>query len=274
MNTKDIRVSFIGGGNMASALITGLVAQGFAAAHILVVEPEAEKRNLLTKKFKVEVTDQLPRAANSDVIILAVKPQQMRDLAIFLSSLLNQQLVISIAAGIRLQDLSRWLGGYQKLVRAMPNTPAQIQAGITAIYATPQVSAAQRDYADHLLKAAGQVVWLDNEAKMDAITAVSGSGPAYVFYFLEAMQEAALALGLNKEEARALSLETFSGASRLATESSEAPAELRAKVTSKGGTTEAAIQHMQTAQVKQQIINAIKSAAARAGVLGQELGKD
>lgn len=259
---------------MARALIGGLQKNNFAMADINVVEPDAKKRAELSANYGINVTEQLPSVATADVIVLAVKPQQLRDLAIFLGSLLQHQLVISIAAGIRSPDLARWLGGYQAIVRVMPNTPAQIQAGVSALYAMPAVSRIQHQQAELILSAVGETLWLEDEAKMDAVTAISGSGPAYVFYFIESMQQAALELGLSEEESRLLSLQTFSGASALATFSAETSGTLRSQVTSKGGTTERAIQTMEAAAVKSAIIKAVKAAAQRSQELGDQLGKD
>jgi pyrroline-5-carboxylate reductase len=207
-------------------------------------------------------------------VVLAVKPQQLRDLSIFLGSLLHKQLIISIAAGIRAKDIARWLGGYQSIVRVMPNTPAQIQAGISGLYALPEVTEHQHSQTETIMNAVGEVLWLDEESKMDAVTAISGSGPAYVFYFIEAMQQGALELGLNEEQAKILSLETFIGASLLAAQSLESTPTLRRQVTSKGGTTEQAIQTMEAASVKSAIIKATKAAASRSQELGDILGKD
>lgn len=269
-----MRISFIGGGNMARALISGLVHKGFDAASISVVETDADKRTQLQQEFGVTATEQLPSVGKADVIVLAVKPQQLRDLSIFLGSLLQRQLVISIAAGIRCADLARWLGGYEAIVRVMPNTPAQIQQGVSALYATPAVTDAQRQQAEEILHAVGETLWLDAESKMDAVTAISGSGPAYVFYFMEAMQQAAIELGFNAEEARMLTLQTFAGASGLAASSKETPATLRAQVTSKGGTTEQALLSMENAAVKAAIIQAAHAAASRSKELGDQLGKN
>jgi len=269
-----MKISFIGGGNMTRALVTGLKQNGFNMPDINVVEPEAEKRAQLKAEFGVNVSEQLPSVSGSDVIVLAVKPQQLRDLSISLGSLLSKQLVISIAAGIRTQDLARWLGGYQAIIRVMPNTPAQIQAGISALYAMPEVSSTQHQQAELILRAVGKLLWLDDEAKMDAVTAISGSGPAYVLYFIEAMQQAALELGLSQDEARNLSLQTFIGASQLAIQSDETPATLRSQVTSKGGTTEQAIFTLEAASVKSAIIKAAKAAAEKSADLGDILGKD
>lgn len=269
-----LKISFIGGGNMAKALIGGMLQQGFPADQINVVESDADKRAALKAEFGINVSEQLPSVANSDVIVLAVKPQQLRDVSIFLGSLLKEQLLISIAAGVRIADLSRWLGGYQAIVRVMPNTPAQIQLGVSALFAATSVSALQRQQAESLLKAVGQILWLDNETKMDAVTAISGSGPAYVFYLIEAMQDAAVALGFSEEEARMLSLQTFAGATRLALQSEDGPQELRHKVTSKGGTTERAIQSMEAANIKRIMSDAANAAAQRSKELGDLLGSD
>lgn len=271
MNTS---ICFIGGGNMASAMIAGLKQQQFSMGLITVIEPDQEKRDFLHNQYGVIATDQLPSAAQADVIVLAVKPQQLRDVSIFLSSLLHQQLIISIAAGIRSTDLARWLGGYNTIVRVMPNTPAQIQAGISGMFATQQVSAEQRTMAETIMKSAGHTVWVTQESDIDAVTAVSGSGPAYVFYFIEAMQDAAIRLGLNADQARLLTLQTFLGASQLAAASEESAATLRAKVTSKGGTTEQAILTMEHQNLKMTIEQAMESAAKRSKELGDILGND
>lgn len=278
MQTQDqlntLKISFIGGGNMARALIGGMLKQGFPAAQINVIESDARKRADLSRDFEVQVTEQLPSVTNSDVIVLAVKPQQLRDVSIFLGSLLKQQLLISIAAGVRSADLSRWLGGHQAIVRAMPNTPAQIQLGVSALFATPAVSELQRQQAQALLQSVGHTLWLDDEAKMDAVTAISGSGPAYVFYLIEAMQDAAMALGFSAEQAKMLSLQTFAGASQLAIQSKDSPEELRHQVTSKGGTTERAIQNLEAANIKRAIAEATNAAALRSKELGDLLGSD
>lgn len=269
-----MKISFIGGGNMARALIGGLMAQGWKADDIGVIELDPAKRQQLQVDFGVAVSDQLPSVATADIVVLAVKPQQLRDIAIFLGSLLRNQLVVSIAAGIRSGDLIRWLGGYNAVVRVMPNTPAQIRCGVSAMFAAPGVSEEQRKQAENILGAVGSTVWLDEEAQMDAVTAVSGSGPAYVFYFIEAMQQAALELGLSSQQARNLSLQTFLGASQLALQSTENPDVLRAQVTSKGGTTERALLSMETAGIKNAIVQALHAAAERSREMGDLLGKD
>jgi len=269
-----MNITFIGGGNMASALIAGLLQKGFKAASINVVEIAPEGRARLEASYGVHTyADLSPEAVATDILVLAVKPQQLCDLAARLRGLLGRQLVISIAAGIRSADLSRWLGGYGLVVRAMPNTPAMVMAGVSGLYAMPAVSEEQRRQAEEILGAVGSTLWLADETRMDAITAISGSGPAYVFYFIEAMQQAAHELGFTPEEARRLSIETFVGAAKLAAGSDEDAATLRARVTSKGGTTERALQTMEAAAVKQEIVRGVLAAAARSRELGEELGK-
>ncbi len=267
-----MKLGFIGGGNMAHALIVGLKQQKFAMQDITVIELEANRRAVLAQALGVHASAELADIQTCDVIVLAIKPQQLPQLAKTLAPLLKNQLVISIAAGIRLADLSRWLGNYATIIRAMPNTPAQIQAGVTGLYAMPSVSKAQIAQADLILSAAGTTLWLDSEEKLDAVTAVSGSGPAYVFYLIEALQEAALALGLSETQAKKLSIATFKGASLLVDASDTPIATLREQVTSKGGTTEQGLLSLQNSQVKQAIILAAQKACERAKSLGDELG--
>jgi len=275
-----MKICFIGGGNMATALIAGLAGKVAQAADIHVVDPNADALERLRTQYGVTTSPDIGTAvAASDVIVLAVKPQQMRDVTAHLktelqSQLANKPLLLSIAAGIRGADLSRWLGGYGAIVRTMPNTPALIGQGITGMVAMAGVSAAQKDAADSIMRAVGQTVWLDEESLIDPVTAVSGSGPAYVFYFLEAMQQAAAEMGLSAEQGKALALATFTGAAQLAAQSEEPVEVLRQRVTSKGGTTHAAITSMEGAGVKQAIVEAMKAAAARGRELGEELGRD
>ena len=258
---------------MASALIGGLLQQGFNASEILVVEINAEARAALSRTFAVQTYAAIcAEALQVDLVLLAVKPQQLKALAAELLPFLQQQLMVSIAAGVRAQDLSSWLGGYARVVRAMPNTPALVRAGITGLYALPGVSAQERGQAQQVLDAVGSCVWLAEEAQMDAVTAVSGSGPAYVFYFIEALEAAALELGLSAEQGRELALATFLGAAQLARSSPDDPATLRAKVTSKGGTTERAIQALEQADVKNLIRSAVRAAALRSKEMGENLG--
>jgi pyrroline-5-carboxylate reductase len=240
-----------------------------------VVDVSNETRDSLQARYPVQTFSAAgAEAVAGAVIVLAVKPQQLREVAASLAPLLHQQLVISIAAGVRAADLSRWLGGHRQLVRSMPNTPAMVSAGMSGLYALPEVAQTQRQQAETILQAVGATLWLDEEAQMDGLTAVSGSGPAYVFYFMEAMQTAAAELGFTPRQARTLTLQTFLGAARLASGSEEDAATLRARVTSRGGTTERALAAMEEAAVKTAIIQAIHAAAARSHELGDALGKE
>lgn len=273
-----MRVTFIGGGNMASALVGGLIARGTPAPEIDVVEPLPAQRASLGQRFPglraIEAVDEA--AAGATLVVLAVKPQQLRDAVRPLMPFLGAKkpVVLSIAAGIRLPDIARWLGGYRNLVRAMPNTPALIGQGIAGVYALDEVDASGRALATDVLAAGGDVLWVQQESMLDAITGVSGSGPAYVFYFLEALEAAARESGFAAPEARRLAYATFSGAVELAKASDVEPATLRAQVTSKGGTTERALAVMEADGVKQSIIAAVKAATERAFELGDALGKD
>lgn len=270
-----MKISFIGGGNMATAFLGGLMQEGFTAGDMHVVEPYAENRDKLASQFGVAVSEAADaRLSQSDVIVLAIKPQQMREAAASLAPHLKSQLVLSIAAGIRLTDLSRWLNGYARLVRAMPNTPALIGAGVTGLYAGASVDAEGRKAAERILSAVGKAVWVQSEELLNPVTAVSGSGPAYVFYFLEAMQQAGQEFGLPDAVTRELALETFIGAARLAAQSPETFATLRERVTSKGGTTAAALNVMNAGKMKETFIEALKAASARGKELGEEMGKD
>ncbi|WP_041741231.1 pyrroline-5-carboxylate reductase [Collimonas fungivorans] len=273
--TSKLNISFIGGGNMAAALIGGLAGKVTDGANIHVVDLNPEALQNLAQRFGVSTATGIDAAiAASEVIVLAVKPQQMKEVVAKLRPHVTSQLVLSIAAGIRAVDLKRWLGGHDAIVRCMPNTPALIGLGITGMVATAGVSAAQRDTADLILRAVGSTVWLDDEAKIDAVTAVSGSGPAYVFYFIEAMQQAAQELGLTAQQGIELAKATFVGAAQLAAQSPEPVSLLRERVTSKGGTTYAALTSMEAADVKGAIIAAVKSAAVRGQELGDEFGRD
>jgi pyrroline-5-carboxylate reductase len=272
-----MKIAFIGGGNMAAALIAGLANKLTDGANIHVVDPNADALARLKKQYGVSTAATADAAlAGVDAIVLAVKPQSMREVSAQLLPLLDparQPLIVSIAAGIRGADLARWLGGYGAIVRCMPNTPALIGQGITGMVAMAGVSEAQAKLADDILKAVGPTVWLDDESKIDAVTAVSGSGPAYVFYFIEAMQQAAEEMGLSAEQGKQLALATFTGAAQLAQQSSEPVSLLRERVTSKGGTTYAALTSMEASAVKASIITAMKAAAARGKQLGDELGQ-
>lgn len=269
-----MELAFIGGGNMAQALIAGLKSQQFTMSDIVVVELSADKRHHLQQQYGINATDKLADAAACETIVLAIKPQQLPALAKTLAPMLKNQLIISIAAGIQLRHLCAWLNNHQTIVRAMPNTPAQIQAGVTGLYALPQVSKAQMTIADQVLSAAGSTLWLDSEEKLNAVTAISGSGPAYVFYLIEALQEAALALGLSASQAKQLSIETFKGASLLASTSTTPVATLRAQVTSKGGTTEQGLISLKNSNIKQAVLLATQKAYDRAQAMGIELGQN
>jgi pyrroline-5-carboxylate reductase len=271
-----MNVLFIGGGNMGRALVGGLLAQGCPRDAIAVVEVDAAVRARLQVEFGVHTVPEIDSdvTARAGTIVLAVKPQHLRRTAQSLAPHLAGQLVISIAAGIRLADLSRWLGGYMRLVRVMPNTPAMIRRGIAGLFAHPTVGDVERKNAEDILDAVGETMWCEREEQLDAITAVSGSGPAYVFYFLEALIEAGQDLGFSPDQARRLAYASAGGAVALAEQSAEPPAVLRAQVTSKGGTTEAAMAVLEERAVKAAFIAAIRAAEARATGLGNELGKD
>jgi len=271
-------IVFLGGGNMAGALIGGLLQKGVAAERIAAIEVDpAARERLAARGIHVFAT---PEAAMSweewhrATLILAVKPQQMRAALAPLASGLGTQLVISIASGLRFANLSRWLDGYATIVRAMPNTPALIGAGMTGLVALPGVSAEQREAAGRIMGAVGEVLWLDDEAQMDALTAVSGSGPAYVFLFIEVLEEAARQMGFSEEESRHLALSTFSGATALAAQTKEPAAVLRQQVTSKGGTTEAALRRMDEAGVKSGVIAGVLAARTRSEEMGILLGQE
>ncbi|KAB8058920.1 pyrroline-5-carboxylate reductase [Janthinobacterium violaceinigrum] len=275
--TTELNIAFVGGGNMAAALIAGLAGKLTLGGNIHVIDPHAPALEKLQAQFGVTTATAASDALRAaDVIVLAVKPQSMREVAAQLLPFLDGErapLILSIAAGIRAADLSRWLGDYSAIVRCMPNTPALIGMGITGMVASSGVSGEQQKTADAILRAVGQTVWLDDEAKIDPVTAVSGSGPAYVFYFIEAMQQAAAELGLTPEQGTQLAIATFTGAAQLAANSSEPVSLLRERVTSKGGTTYAALTSMEESGVKAAIVKGIKAAAQRGREMGDELGK-
>ena len=269
------QLCFIGGGNMATSLVGGLVTHGYSAKQITVVEPNLDKCQALRTRFGIQVTDDHSVIQHAATIILAVKPQILQNVCRSLAPHLSRDtLVISIAAGIRTQDISRWLNGHPRLVRAMPNTPALIQAGITGLYATPEVPSRQRQQAEQLLTAAGTVLWVDDEVQLDAVTAVSGSGPAYLFLVCEAMINAAQQLGLSQAQAQQLTLATALGASRMTLTGDTPPAELRRQVTSPGGTTEQAINALQQHGLPAAFEHALTAARDKAVELADQLGKD
>jgi len=276
---QNLTFGFLGGGNMASALIGGLIARGVPASSIRVVDPFPEALARLQRDLGVH-TAAAPDTAfgASDVLVLAVKPQQFRDAVVQLLPHLpaagKGNLILSVAAGIRLQDMQRWLGGRSRLVRAMPNTPALAGMGMTGLAAPAELDASDRAIATAVAEAVGQCVWVDGDDQIDAVTAISGSGPAYVFYFIEAMEQAATGLGLTAEQGRKLAVETFRGAATLAGQSTEAVSTLRERVTSKGGTTYAALTAMADAGIGPAFVKAMHAAAARGKEMGEEFGKE
>lgn len=266
----DTPIAFIGGGNMARSLIAGLVRQGVAPARIHVAEPVQALREALSVDFGVHVHASASDAASqTDTWVLAVKPQVLREVCGSLRDIAQHRrpLLVSIAAGITSAQLDRWLGGGLPVVRAMPNTPALLGAGVTGLFATAQVSSAQRGQADTVLSSAGRTVWVDDETLMDSVTAVSGSGPAYVFLLAEAMEAAGIAQGLPADAARTLVQQTLLGAARMLDEAGEPAAELRRRVTSPGGTTQAAIERFQAGGFETLVDAALKAAQQR----GKEL---
>jgi pyrroline-5-carboxylate reductase len=270
-----MKITFLGGGNMANAIIGGLRKQDFAAADIQVVEPLASNRGQLTEAFGVHCVPAVDAGAlECDVLVLAVKPQQAHDVLSHLGVAGNTHLIISIMAGVTLATISKHLGAYTRLVRTMPNTPALIGAGITGYYPYPGgVSDSDIVATETILKAVGSTVRVGYQEQLDVVTAVSGSGPAYVFHFIEALRDAGLELGLPAETANKLAIETMLGAAKLAAQSPDDVAVLRQRVTSKGGTTEAALASMTRDHVKESIIRAVKAASDRSRELGDELGK-
>ena len=270
-----MKIAFLGGGNMANALIGGLLAKGFEQGSISVIEVSPSARARLAARHGVHASTAPDTATSAaDTLVLAVKPQDVRAALSGLAGNLNQKLVISIAAGLRLDVLSHRLGGHRKLVRCMPNTPALIGAGITGLFALPEVSIEEKQRAQSILGAVGEVVWLHDEKLLDPVTAVSGSGPAYVFWFIEQLSACAIKLGIPKETALKLAVQTVLGAAKLAAQSDESPAELRKKVTSKGGTTEAALRVFDEEKLAERFARALEAASRRSAELGDELGKD
>ena len=266
-------IAFIGGGNMASAIIQGMIRQGSAAPEtISVVEPWQEARDRLRSQFGVVAQAQPgPFLAKAQTVVWAVKPQMFKEAAMPVGSHTQSALHLSVAAGISSDSIAGWLGN-ARVVRAMPNTPALIGKGITGLYARPGVSDSDRQAVEQIIRSTGELLWVDGEDKLDAVTAMSGSGPAYVFFFLEAMTEAGQQMGLTREQAHQLAVATFAGASELARSSDEAPQVLRQRVTSKGGTTHAAITSMQASQMDTLFQNAMFAARDRAREMGQEFG--
>jgi pyrroline-5-carboxylate reductase len=265
-------IAFIGGGNMASALIGGLLRAGHASANVLVVEPFAAQRERLQREFGVLAQAAAGAAlARAAVVVWAVKPQLFSQAAAPCAAHVKGALQLSVMAGIRTEAIAR-ASGSQRVVRAMPNTPALIGQGIAGLYARPDVTVAERAQVEALLAPTGATVWVPQESDLDAVTALSGSGPAYVFYVLEALVDAGAQMGLAPAQARELALATLGGATELARRSPETPQTLRAQVTSKGGTTHAAITTLEAAGVKATFMQALLAAQQRAKELGDEFG--
>ena len=273
MNTPQQPLAFIGGGNMASAIIGGLIRQGMPATQITVVEPFAETASRLKRDFGVAVLPEAgPGLNTAQLVVWAVKPQVFKEAAGPVANYTRQALHLSVAAGIRTESIGHWLGT-DRVVRSMPNTPALVGQGMTALFACPGVSQAEKKQVEQVIATTGQFLWVAQESHLDAVTALSGSGPAYVFFFLEAMTEAGVGMGLSAEQAYRLAVATFAGASSLAAASQEPPEVLRQRVTSKGGTTHAAITSMEAAGIKPAFVQAMQAAGQRARELGDEFGK-
>lgn len=269
----SLRITFVGGGNMAAALVGGLIARGASAASIAAIDPSEAARAALRDRYRIAVHASAASAPlDADVLVLAVKPQYMRDAVAAIAPRLSDPLVLSVAAGVRATDLSRWLGGHARIVRTMPNTPALVGLGATGLAALPGCGDADRRMAEAILGAVGETVWVDDEARLDAVTALSGSGPAYVFRFIEAMIEGGVRLGLDAEQARRLALQTVLGAATLASRSDESPAVLRERVTSRGGTTAAALAVMAERDLPGLVADAMAAAHRRSEELGREFG--
>ena len=272
LTTHHDNIAFIGGGNMASAIIGGLLKQGTAAAQIQVVEPLEEQRSKLKSQFGVQAHAAAGAwLASMQLVVWAVKPQTFKDAALHARFHTKNALHLSVAAGVRTDSIARWLGT-GRIVRSMPNTPALVGKGITALFARDAVTADDRLAIENMVQTTGEYVWLHEEMQLDAVTALSGSGPAYVFYFIEAMIEAGMDMGLSREQAHKLAVGTFEGASALAKASDETPETLRARVTSKGGTTYTALTSMEQDRVKMLFMRAMHAARQRARELGDEFG--
>jgi pyrroline-5-carboxylate reductase len=271
---KTNKIGFIGGGNMASSLISGLIASGHAPEQIWVSDINPDTLADLKKQLNVNTSVSNEDVVNAaDVVVLAVKPQTLHTVAQSIAALVQQKkpLVVSIAAGINQNSLSRWLGTDTAIVRCMPNTPALVLTGATALHANAKVSAEQCDLAENILRAVGIALWVDDEAELDAVTAVSGSGPAYFFLLMEAMEKAALELGLGRETARLLVQQTALGAAKIALESAESPEQLRKRVTSPGGTTQQAIETFEQGGFTELVSKALHAARDRSIEMSKQM---
>jgi len=271
------KIGFIGGGNMASSLIGGLLADGEPASHIWVSDPNEERLENLVKRCNINACqDNKALVSAVDLLVFSVKPQVMQEVASELKEVINEHkpLVISIAAGIRESNLSAWLGDEVSIVRTMPNTPALVQSAATVLYANKQVNSAQRDQAESIMRAVGATVWVEDESMMDAVTALSGSGPAYLFLVMEMMEHAGQKLGLPQEVARLLTVQTAFGAAKMALESPEDVDTLRKYVTSPGGTTEQALNVFQQSKMQQIFDDALEAAYKRSIELAEQLSTE
>ncbi len=270
-------ISFIGGGNMATSLVGGLVADGRDPASIYVTDVDTAKLEALADAYRVQTsTDNEEAVSLASAVVLAVKPQIMAPVvqAVAVPAKAHRPLFVSIAAGVRESDILRWLGFDAAIVRCMPNTPSLVGSGATALYANPVVSKGQRSLAESVLRAVGLTLWVDDENLLDVVTAVSGSGPAYYFLFMEYMERTGISMGLSKDDARTLTIQTAFGAAKMALESSDSPATLRTRVASRGGTTERALETLMTGGMEQLIHRAMEAARDRAVELGHEFGRD
>lgn len=274
---ETVKITFLGGGNMAKSLIGGLIADGFDAQHIHVSDPSPDCLTTLSSEYSVRTfSNNIDAMTGCDIVVLAVKPQQLqavvKEIAPYWT---NGMQLLSIAAGIQLADIARWLGhDNAALVRAMPNTPALVQAGASGMYANDSVSTQQHELAESIMRSVGITLWVDNEAQLDAVTALSGSGPAYFFLVMEAMEKAGVELGLSAETAKLLCIQTAFGAAKMALESNDSPTLLRQRVTSPGGTTERAIHELQDGGLEGLFENALIAAALRSRELATQLGED
>lgn len=274
---KNNKIIFIGGGNMAQALISGLLGRGTDAQDITVSDPSADIRAQLAEKGLLSVdpvndAEGAKKAVQAaDVVILAVKPQVMKAVVAAFAEVLDKQLVISVAAGLSTESLSAMLQGYSTIVRAMPNTPAMIQMGATGLYAGVDITEEQRQLAYEVMAASGLAMWVETEEQMHAVTAVSGSAPAYFFYFIESLIDGAMALGLDRKQASALAMQTAMGAAQMSISSEDTPAELRRKVTSPNGTTQAAVESMQANQIGEHIQQAMQACYERSQAISAEM---
>ncbi|MCT9977397.1 pyrroline-5-carboxylate reductase [Acinetobacter sp. I-MWF] len=266
----NCNITFIGGGNMAQALIGGLLSRGLPATRITVSDPFENIRQLLQEKDVHVTDDNIAAIKNADIVVFAVKPQVLGGVLKPLKGLLEDKLLISIVAGAEIKTISD-LTGSERIVRVMPNTPALVQTGAHGMFAKPEVSAKDRELATQVLAATGLTLWVSSEAQIDAVTAVSGSGPAYFFYMMESMIRAGKNMGLDEKVATALTLQTALGAAQMAITSSNAPSELRKNVTSPNGTTQAALEVFDRAQISQNIQTALAAAQKRSQELAQEL---